>query len=594
MKLYQSGGARNNLFKLLGMVLLISFLAVFCYAAIYAAPAWEPNVAYKVGDIVTYSGQNYQCIQAHTSLNGWEPPIVPALWKSVSGGTTPTPTRAATATPTRIATATPTRAVTATPTPAFRILPGQLEAEDYDAMSGIQTENCSEGGRNVGWIETGDWMDYNVTVSSTATYRAEYRVASTGTTGSFSLRRGTIVLASYTVPNTGGWQTWATVSSNVNLTAGAQTLRILATGTGWNINWLRFSLATQTPTPTSIITPTPTRAATPTPTRTATPTPTTPGTGPGTNRIIAGYWETWDGIATHPPVGHIPLNSTPLGYNVINVAFPILLSDGTCVLEAGAAPGELPPTPAEVAQAKAAGRKVLLSIGGAAAGIDLNSTAVADRFIATAIQVIDRYGFNGIDIDIETGLVAGPNWNTLSSSQANLIRIINGIVDHYGPGFMLTMAPETAYVTGGTIAYGGPWGAYLPVINAVKNKLTWLQMQYYNGSMYGKDGTGYPAGTVEGIVKQTEALIDGFTIAGSGGVIFSLPANKVVIGLPAAPGAGGGYASPAIVRSALSTLLAKYPNLRGLMTWSVNWDASHGYEFVNNYRPFLDNYGNVQ
>jgi len=44
------------------------------------ATAWAPNVSYKVGDLVSYGGKTYSCIQAHTSLVGWEPPIVPALW----------------------------------------------------------------------------------------------------------------------------------------------------------------------------------------------------------------------------------------------------------------------------------------------------------------------------------------------------------------------------------------------------------------------------------------------------------------------------------------------------------------------------------
>jgi len=44
-----------------------------------AAP-WAPNVSYKVNDLVTYAGKTYYCIQAHTSLAGWEPPNVPALW----------------------------------------------------------------------------------------------------------------------------------------------------------------------------------------------------------------------------------------------------------------------------------------------------------------------------------------------------------------------------------------------------------------------------------------------------------------------------------------------------------------------------------
>lgn len=41
---------------------------------------WAPNVAYTVGDLVTYDGVEYSCRQAHTSEVGWEPPNVPALW----------------------------------------------------------------------------------------------------------------------------------------------------------------------------------------------------------------------------------------------------------------------------------------------------------------------------------------------------------------------------------------------------------------------------------------------------------------------------------------------------------------------------------
>jgi hypothetical protein len=41
---------------------------------------WQPNTSYSIGDIVTYQGVTYECIQAHTSIVGWEPPNVPALW----------------------------------------------------------------------------------------------------------------------------------------------------------------------------------------------------------------------------------------------------------------------------------------------------------------------------------------------------------------------------------------------------------------------------------------------------------------------------------------------------------------------------------
>ncbi|WNG25163.1 chitinase [Cystobacter fuscus] len=50
------------------------------------AAAWAPNTSYSVGALVTYGGTTYKCIQAHTSLTGWEPPNVPALWEPSSGG----------------------------------------------------------------------------------------------------------------------------------------------------------------------------------------------------------------------------------------------------------------------------------------------------------------------------------------------------------------------------------------------------------------------------------------------------------------------------------------------------------------------------
>ena len=83
--------------------------------------AWAPNVAYAVNDTVTYGGCTYKVIQAHTSLTGWEPPIVPALFSLVSCGSSPssTPTRTNTpAGPTATRTNTPVGpTATRTPTP---------------------------------------------------------------------------------------------------------------------------------------------------------------------------------------------------------------------------------------------------------------------------------------------------------------------------------------------------------------------------------------------------------------------------------------------------------------------------------------------
>lgn len=43
--------------------------------------AWSgSSVAYAVGDIRSYNGTLYKCVQAHTSQADWQPSIVPALW----------------------------------------------------------------------------------------------------------------------------------------------------------------------------------------------------------------------------------------------------------------------------------------------------------------------------------------------------------------------------------------------------------------------------------------------------------------------------------------------------------------------------------
>lgn len=102
---------------LIGIVLVL----LFAVPVAKAANAWAPNVAYKTGDQTTYNGVLYECIQGHTSLTGWEPPNVPALWKVVSGTSTPTRISIApTATRTVVSspTATPLRTNTSLPATA--------------------------------------------------------------------------------------------------------------------------------------------------------------------------------------------------------------------------------------------------------------------------------------------------------------------------------------------------------------------------------------------------------------------------------------------------------------------------------------------
>ncbi|WP_433533012.1 carbohydrate-binding protein [Micromonospora sp. CA-263727] len=407
------------------------------------------------------------------------------------------------------------------------------------------------------------------------------------------------ILAACTAPT---WAEGNTYQAGSRVTYAGRTYQALVThtahvGAGWNPAatpslWTDLGPCDGAPTPS----PTPTRTPTPSPTPTSSPTPTPPPTttpplGSDTcalkpkpaGKVLQGYWENWDGASNgvHPGLGWIPITDSRIpahGYNVINTAFPVIRSDGTVLWQDGMDATVKVPTPAEMCRAKASGLTILMSIGGATAGIDLSSSAVADRFVATIVPILKRYNFDGIDIDIETGLTGSGNINQLSTSQANLIRIIDGVLAQMPAGFGLTMAPETAYVTGGSVVYGSIWGSYLPIIKkyADNGRLWWLNMQYYNGSMYGCAGDSYSAGTVQGFVAQTNCLNTGLVIQGT---TIRVPYDKQVPGLPAQVGAGGGYLAPSAVSQAWNTYNG---NLKGLMTWSINWDGSKGWTFGDN------------
>ncbi|MBF0196117.1 MAG: carbohydrate-binding protein [Planctomycetes bacterium] len=127
-------------------------------------------------------------------------------------------------------------------TPPPPITPSLFEAEDYKAMSGVGiNNNCKDidGGKNIGWVNAGDWMEYDIVVDVAGEYRIDYRYAANSQNAQFNLISGTTVLGTIDALPTGGWQTWNTVSQYIDLPAGEHTLRIEALGAGWNLNWFK-------------------------------------------------------------------------------------------------------------------------------------------------------------------------------------------------------------------------------------------------------------------------------------------------------------------------------------------------------------------
>ncbi len=135
---------------------------------------------------------------------------------------------------------------TTTSTSGYVSIPATIQAEDYVSMSGIQTQTTSDtgGGENVGWIDAGDYLTYNVNVPSTGTYNMDFRVASNRSGAQFDIYQGSSKVGSVNSTRSEGWQNFDTVSTSVNLSSGNQTIRLVSTLTGWNINWFAINNST--------------------------------------------------------------------------------------------------------------------------------------------------------------------------------------------------------------------------------------------------------------------------------------------------------------------------------------------------------------
>ncbi|MEU4689102.1 glycosyl hydrolase family 18 protein [Actinoplanes sp. NPDC023714] len=323
--------------------------------------------------------------------------------------------------------------------------------------------------------------------------------------------------------------------------------------------------------------------------------------------------------------GYLRMADVPADWDIINLAFgePTTATSGDIrfsLCPATECPGVESEAEflAAIRAKRAAGKKVLLSIGGANGQVQLTTTAARDRFVSSVSAIIDKYGLDGVDIDFEghsLSLNTGDTdfKNPTTPVIVNLISAVRSLKARYGAGFVLTMAPETFFVQLGYQYYGsGPWGgqdpragSYLPVIHALRNDITVLHVQDYNsGSIMGLDNQYHSMGGADFHIAMTDMLLAGFPVAGNTANVFpGLREDQIAFGAPSSVSAGNGYVAPPGVQQAVTCLVkgtncggytvrsGTNPNFRGLMTWSINWDKFYGWEFRNSHEPFLNALG---
>ncbi|MEV4444453.1 chitinase [Streptomyces mirabilis] len=343
---------------------------------------------------------------------------------------------------------------------------------------------------------------------------------------------------------------------------------------------------------------------------------TSTGSGGSTGHALVGYLHASFANGS----GYTRMADVPDSWDIIDLAFGEPTSTTSGDIRFTRCPVTECPTvesdadfKAAIKAKQAAGKKVLISIGGQNGQVQLTTTAARDTFVSSVSKIIDTYGLDGLDIDFEGhSLSLDANDTNFKSPTTpvivNLISALKTLKAKYGSTFVLTMAPETFFVQLGYQYYGtGKWGgqdpragAYLPVIYALRDDLTLLHVQDYNsGSIMGLDNQYHSMGGADFHIAMTDMLLTGFPVAGDANNVFPpLRPDQVAIGMPASTNAGNGYVAPSEVTKTLDCLTRKtncgsytthgtWPGLRGLMTWSINWDRYGSWEFQRTFDGYF-------
>jgi chitinase len=249
----------------------------------------------------------------------------------------------------------------------------------------------------------------------------------------------------------------------------------------WDV-WADQGTCGGTTPPTTPPTTTPPTTTPPTTTPpTTTPPTTTPPSGSLPAHFLTGYWQNFDN-----PANEIKLAAVPTTYDLVAVAF----ADATTT--PGAVSFSIDPGlsssvggytndqfKADVATLHSRGKRVVISVGGQNGSISVADSGAATNFANSIYSLMQTYGFDGVDIDLENGV------NATYMAQA-----LRSLRSKAGANLIITMAPQT-------IDMQSPQSSYFALALSIKDILTVVHTQFYNsGSMLGCDNNqAYSQGT---------------------------------------------------------------------------------------------------
>jgi len=338
----------------------------------------------------------------------------------------------------------------------------------------------------------------------------------------------------------------------------------------------------------------------------ALPTPTVaavPVSGSPNGHRLIGYWAGYGAAGST-----FPLREVSPQWDVIIVAFSTPdrnAPEGTMQFHTPAGL-DTAQFKADIAWLKSQGKKVMISLGGGGQHFTLADPKRVPNFVSSVTRVVTEYGFDGIDIDFESPSLSIDPGDTdfklpTTPSIVNLVSALRQLRDRFGPSFMISLVPEGTQIPSGYPSYGGQFGSYLAITHAIRDILTFIDVQSYNTPpLEGLDGEIYQPGSVDYHAAMTELLLHGFNVGGDPKQFFPpMPADRVAVGFLT------GDTTPTIVSQAMDYIITGkapagtryklreptgYPGMIGAMFWTIDADRRGNYNFSNAVGPQLHAY----
>jgi chitinase len=330
--------------------------------------------------------------------------------------------------------------------------------------------------------------------------------------------------------------------------------------------------------------------------------PVTPPAADNGHRLI-GYWAGYGSASSTFPLREV---SPQWDYILVAFATPDKEApEGTMRFH--------PPTgmddatfKADIAFLKSKGKKVMISLGGGGQHFTLANPERVPNYVSSVTKIVEEYGFDGIDIDFESPSLSIDPGDTdfkhpTTPSIVNLINALRQLHDHFGEKFMISLVPEGTQIPAGYPSYGGQFGSYLAITYAIRDILTFIDVQDYNTPpLQGLDGEIYQAGNADYHAAMTELLLHGFNVGGDPKHFFPpLPASQVAVGFLV-----GDVEVPEVDQAMAYIITGKapagtkyrlrkpggYPGMIGAMFWTIDGDRRGNYNFSNSVGPLLHGY----